>query len=66
MRYSIKSKRFISFLAYILFYAHWCFACMDACARVSESLELERQTSVRWVLGTEPRLSGRGTSVFNL
>jgi hypothetical protein len=46
-----------------LFHVHWRSASMSVCAKASDPLGQELQAT--WVLGTEPRASGRAASTLN-
>ena len=50
----------------ILFYMHWCFACMSVWGcRIPWNWNHRQLWAFLWVLGIEPRSSGRTASVLN-
>jgi hypothetical protein len=48
MKYFLLLKNHLFFF---VFYVHWCSACMSVCMRMSEPLQVELQTVVRYHVG---------------
>jgi hypothetical protein len=59
--------QYFSLFLEAFFHVHWCFVCM--CVRLLNPQELQLQMVVShamWLLGIEPRFSGRTASALNL
>ena len=57
---------FFNFLNYLLlFYVYWCFACMYICVEGIRFWSDRELWAAVWMLGIEPRSSGRSASALN-